>query len=940
MVVLEAFGLASKELFDYNRENYKFDQEQRLERDMQRVEMQINRFDLFREDIEDLVKLTVDKMDMYHIVGALFLSFTALVYCEGIIEGPQPPFFMGLYLLTVAASFVYLLLAVWLSMYASIASHSFGVRLRTRYVRLPIPNLSQIQSLTTKLSDFEKQGLSKVMRLPFGPTGAQTWQLEAQRNEASSATESAASTAIADVGGKPNALPETRLGEQGDLGFGREDLLMKAAASVPGKHVELFRKLQAKWQCYDAYARVSMALGVNQMIQSVNYFVVGVTMIQTCSPSCGYAATVIFQSCAFGLMFLDIAGLKTSQIMALQIVGSLPMVILVIMLTIANQGRQSSEPIDVLCTAFYASPACPFLEALWLELFMQTARPTKDEASLPRRFRTVLFLDVFGDAAYDPTEAEHATVTAGVDGKLDEQAGDVNRREIQQTQAALSIFAMEGAQSALRCWEAVPQDLLTRIQVSQLQSLRQEFNDWRHRYHGCLSKMKSRRGAPYDPIQQDARALRTWEELTPLEQQQNEFYSAVIGPLQRRADGSTQYYDLMRNIAVWTLAPGTKVLDMTEVVNRVQNVEHEVTSLLKTERGDLEAIGVSEHEPESRPFIFKSRKRAGHHRLPWKSVRRMTAVLQVCWIFLGIQSLLSSLGVGGQLRFERRLTSVARKESLILTDLPILWPHSFFRPTALSCGMESGNSKIIMETPYAQYQLRFDASAAKLSPVSSSSFAAGDNLLGCSPLGCTKAQLEDGGRVLSVRQGTLMAHGEEVNKRYQDPHTLHLEIQGQPWLKMAGLQLPCATVQLLLGFQSNRTCYVFAGWDGEHLPLVALEIPANSELVAVITPRVDAPLEGLTDLTALHMAQNANGVRLWALLPGQVEAWDLSSLVALGTWKLDGASCLEATSLCEASALQLDDQLDSLLLAGFVEQRPHLFRAQLPKFEGLGVLGM
>ncbi|CAE7851711.1 unnamed protein product [Symbiodinium microadriaticum] len=78
--------------------------------------MQIERFDLFREDIEDLVKLTVDKMDMYHIVGALFLSFTALVYCEGIINGPQPPFFLGQYFLTVAASFVYLLLAVWLSM--------------------------------------------------------------------------------------------------------------------------------------------------------------------------------------------------------------------------------------------------------------------------------------------------------------------------------------------------------------------------------------------------------------------------------------------------------------------------------------------------------------------------------------------------------------------------------------------------------------------------------------------------------------------------------------------------------------------------------------------------------------------------------------------------------------------------------------------------------
>ena len=47
---------------------------------------------------------------------------------------------------------------------------------------------------------------------------------------------------------------------------------MKAAASVPGKHVELFRKLQAKWQCYDAYARISMALGVNQMIPGVWLF--------------------------------------------------------------------------------------------------------------------------------------------------------------------------------------------------------------------------------------------------------------------------------------------------------------------------------------------------------------------------------------------------------------------------------------------------------------------------------------------------------------------------------------------------------------------------------------------------------------------------------------------------------------------------------------------
>ena len=435
---------------------------------------------------------------------------------------------------------------------------------------------------------------------------------------------------------------------------------------------------------------------------------------------------------------------------------------------------------------------------------------------------------------------------------------------------------------------------------------------------------------PYDPIQQDARALRTWEELTPLEQQQNEFYSAVIGPLQRRADGSTQYYDLMRNVAVWTLAPGTKVLDMTEVVNRVQNVEHEVTSLLKTERGDLDAIGVSENEPESKPFIFKSRKRAGHHRLPWKSVRRMTAVLQVCWLFLGIQSLLSSMGIGNELKFGRRLASAAG-ESLTLIDLPISWPHSFFHPKALSCGMGPQGSQIIMESPYVQYQLHFDDSATRLAPVSNS--FAGASLLGCSSFGCVTAELEDGGRGLAVWTGGKGNDKSPTQEMLATGHPSHtsFKIQGQPWLKMAGVQLPCADVQLLLGFQSNRTCYVFAGWDGQHLPLVALEMSESTSTGSTVSPRVDAPLAPLTestaestDLLALHLAFGPSGLRLWALRGHlSVEAWDLSSLEALGTWKLKGVeTCLEATGLCESA--------DGLLLTGLIDHEPYLFRAQIP----------
>ncbi|CAE7372023.1 AMT1-1 [Symbiodinium sp. CCMP2456] len=50
------------------------------------MEMQIKRFQLFREDVRDLVELTVGKMEMYHVVGALVLECTVIYYTEGRIR--------------------------------------------------------------------------------------------------------------------------------------------------------------------------------------------------------------------------------------------------------------------------------------------------------------------------------------------------------------------------------------------------------------------------------------------------------------------------------------------------------------------------------------------------------------------------------------------------------------------------------------------------------------------------------------------------------------------------------------------------------------------------------------------------------------------------------------------------------------------------------------
>lgn len=61
-------------------------------------------------------------------------------------------------------------------------------------------------------------------------------------------------------GGDEGTQGSELIGRGGD-GFGREEILTKAAKTLPGRHVQLFRDLQAKWQCYDAYARVCMSIG-------------------------------------------------------------------------------------------------------------------------------------------------------------------------------------------------------------------------------------------------------------------------------------------------------------------------------------------------------------------------------------------------------------------------------------------------------------------------------------------------------------------------------------------------------------------------------------------------------------------------------------------------------------------------------------------------------
>ena len=68
---------------------------------------------------------------------------------------------------------------------------------------------------------------------------------------------------------KPRAhLPELVVGYHKWLVY--QDWWGRPIEGTLSKHVDLYRRLQCKWQCFDAYARVCMALGANQPLRLVN----------------------------------------------------------------------------------------------------------------------------------------------------------------------------------------------------------------------------------------------------------------------------------------------------------------------------------------------------------------------------------------------------------------------------------------------------------------------------------------------------------------------------------------------------------------------------------------------------------------------------------------------------------------------------------------------
>ncbi|CAK0805778.1 unnamed protein product, partial [Prorocentrum cordatum] len=161
---------------------------QAFERNLAEASYRIQRQQLHREDIRDLMELTVGRMDLYHVVGTLLLTFCISWYTEnGIVSSPLPKWFATLFLISNFCAVGYLIFSVWLAMHASIIAHSVGVRLLTSFARLSIPSKAELDSMRTSIYPFLQTFLDLGARLlSSAPAGAAGGDAPARRPRAGS----------------------------------------------------------------------------------------------------------------------------------------------------------------------------------------------------------------------------------------------------------------------------------------------------------------------------------------------------------------------------------------------------------------------------------------------------------------------------------------------------------------------------------------------------------------------------------------------------------------------------------------------------------------------------------------------------------------------------------------------------------------------------------
>jgi len=356
-----AAAACAHSLWSYNRTNYFFDREMRQNAEFKLMQFRQTQAKQWREDVRDMVALTERKMDNYLVVNALLLGLDMMLFCEGRLVSGAPTWLLHMYLLNLGGSFVFMILATWFSMHASIVAQSVEARTLTQFVRVPVPTWDQVQSARTYGMSFEAMHLSQMFRVPFTRASHPTSSKGVARSD-------------------PWALEQ--------LGDHRQELYeLQEMPAANRRHVSLARKAAKRYQTFDAFARAAMLFGVVHMLISLAYYAIGYGGVQHYSPLAAFCGVALMLGGAGILLHVDLSlTLKEELVgMGLLVAGPAASCGALIAWSLDHEVLQVVLPFSFAGHALFLLWA---LSSLGLEM-------TPGGAVLPLKLRAVLYLDVF-----------------------------------------------------------------------------------------------------------------------------------------------------------------------------------------------------------------------------------------------------------------------------------------------------------------------------------------------------------------------------------------------------------------------------------------------------------------------------------------------------------------------------------------------------------------
>jgi len=412
-----AYGAAN--IYNYNRDNFLYDRNMRQETEYQVVDFRIKQALLWREDIRDLIELTTVKMQTYLMINTFMLVSTVMLLCEGQLAYGTPPWLFGMYILSLASSFMYLLMSVWFAMHASVTARSYKVRLLSQLVRLPMPTWDQLESCRNYGSAFEKVESRQMFRVPF------------LQGSQANLNDKGGDGNLEDGGGPIPFGVENRRAPVSDVwgleGSGdriyeldaqREDMSRK-------RHIRLLYEAQQYWQSFEGYARVSLTIGAIKLTHALSYYILGYVLVANGQVMPAWLIVGILMASATLLIRLDMSLTAFEYRIGVVLCISGPFVTAIAAARFLYDGKVAPD-----LEVFRVSPVL-ICHALWL-LFVLYISDAGDVngAMLPQGFRSVMYVDVFG--WLQRTTEQHRQRRQDVHSVLDRistaEEGQVSRR--------------------------------------------------------------------------------------------------------------------------------------------------------------------------------------------------------------------------------------------------------------------------------------------------------------------------------------------------------------------------------------------------------------------------------------------------------------------------------------------------------------------------------